>query len=188
MSDGLDEKSLLSDVEAALQKKFSRESANKTHRIPSSARDAASSDRINQLVLSDDMRPRMPYTKDKYLVKENPHLVQWERETRKFLRNLTPLHGHRVAAVMVYEWATGIRITEAMQLEEKGKPGQTSWRSDLRKINQVLRFYFDKPYMTYIMGRKVPNAYRVRPGYYIRRHRPMTLTLYAEYAEGTLYP
>jgi hypothetical protein len=42
--------------------------------------------------------------------------------------------------------------------------------------------------MTYIAGRKVPNAYRVKPGYYIRRHRPMTLTLWAEYMEGTLYP
>ena len=32
----------------------------------------------------------MPVTKDKYMVKENPHLVQWEREVRKFLRNLSP--------------------------------------------------------------------------------------------------
>jgi hypothetical protein len=63
-----------------------------------------------------------------------------------------------------------------------------SAQADLRKINKVLRFYFGKPYMTYIMGRKVPNAYRVKPGWYVRRHRPMTLTLYAEYAEGVLYP
>jgi hypothetical protein len=40
--------------------------------------------------------------------------------------------------------------------------------------------------MTYIAGRKVPKAYTVRPGYYIKRHRPMTLTLYAEFVEGTL--
>lgn len=123
----------------------------------------------------------MPFTKNKYLVKENPHLVAWERETRKFLRNLSPQHEHRVAAVMIYEWATGIRVAELM--EQGGTAGP-----DLRKINQVLRFYFGKPYSTYIMGRKVPNAYRVRPGYYIKRHRPMTLTLYAEYAEGTLNP
>ena len=123
----------------------------------------------------------MPFTKDKYLVKENPHLVQWERETRKFLRHLSPQHGHRVAAVMIYEWATGIQIAELMA---QGGSAQ----ADLRKINKVLRFYFGKPYMTYIMGRKVPNAYRVKPGWYVRRHRPMTLTLYAEYAEGVLYP
>lgn len=123
----------------------------------------------------------MPFTKDRYLVKENPQLVQWEREVRKFLRNLTPQHGHRVAAVMIYEWATGIRVADLMARGE-------SPSADLRKLNKILRFYFGKSYMTYIMGRKVPNAYKVRPGYYIRRHRPMTLTLYAEYSEGTLYP
>ena len=179
--------SLLSDVEQALKKQFNRDDANK-RRVPSTARAAASSERVDQLVLPDEMRARMPFTKDKYLVRENPQLVQWERETRKFLRNLSPQHGHRVAAVMIYEWATGIHIKDAMELEAKGEAGRASWRADLRKINQILKFYFGKPYMTYIMGRKVPNAYRVRPGYYIKRHRPMTLTLYAEYAEGTLNP
>lgn len=130
----------------------------------------------------------MPLTRDKYLVRENPQLVQWEREVRKFLRNLSPEHGHRVAAVMVYEWATGLMVADLMQLEKQGQPGKTSWRADLRKINQILRFYFDKPYMTYICGRKVPKAYRVRPGYYIKRHRPMTLTLWAEYQQKTLNP
>lgn len=180
--------SLLSEVEALLKKRFKKEEADLKHRVPSTARDAAPSERIDQLVLPDEMRAKMPFTKDKFLVRENPHLVQWEREVRKFLRKLSPEHGHRVSASMIYEWATGIRISEAIELEQKGQPGKASWRADLRKINQVLRFYFGKPYMTYIVGRKVPNAYRVKPGYYIRRHRPMTLTLYAEYAEGTLYP
>lgn len=123
----------------------------------------------------------MPLTKDKYIVRENPHLVEWERETRKFLRNLTPRHGHRVAAVMIYEWATGIRVAELQA--EGGSAGP-----HLRKLNQILKFYFGKPYMTYICGRKVPNAFRVPPGYYIRYHRPMTLTLWQEYNEKTLYP
>lgn len=123
----------------------------------------------------------MPFTKEKFLVKENPHLVQWEREVRKFLRQLTPQSGHRVSAVMVYEWATGIKIAELVA--EGGSANR-----DLRHINSALRFYFGKPYMTYIMGRKVMNAYKVRPGYYIKRHRPMTLTLYAEYCEKTLNP
>jgi hypothetical protein len=123
----------------------------------------------------------MPLTKDKYLIKENPHLVQWERETRKFLRNLSPRHGHRVAAVMIYEWATGIKVAELMA--EGG-----SAQADLRKINQILRHYFGKPYMTYIAGRKINNAYRVRVGYLIKRHRPLTLTLWTEYTEGTLNP
>lgn len=123
----------------------------------------------------------MPFTKDKYLVKENPELVQWEREVRKFLRNLTPAHEHRVAAVMIYEWATGQKLSELVA-------SGGSAAAHLRKLNQILAFYFGKPYMTYICGRKIPKAYRVRAGYFIRRHRPMTLTLYAEYCEGTLYP
>ena len=122
----------------------------------------------------------MPLTKDKYIVKENPHLVQWERETRKFLRKLSPEHGHRVSAAMVFEWATGIQVVDLM-----AKGGSTV---DLKRINKVLRFYFGKPYMTYICGRKVPNAFKVPPGWYVKRHRPMTLTLYAEYSEGTLNP
>ena len=179
--------SLLTDVEQALKKRFNKEEASK-HRVPSTARDAAPSARLDQLVLPDHMRARMPLTKDKYLVKENPHLVQWEREVRKFLRNLSPQHGHRVAAVMIFEWATGVRVKDLMEAGEKGAPGRPSWRSDLRKINTILQFYFGDPYMTYIAGRKVPQAYRVRPGYYIKRHRPLTLTLWAEYTEGTLNP
>ena len=135
---------------------------------------------MDQLTLPDNERGRMPFTKDKYLVRENAELVQWERETRKFLRRLSPEHGHRVSAAMVYEWATGIKVVDLM---EAG--GSTS---DLRKINKVLRYYFEKSYTTYICGKKVPNAYRVKPGYYITKHRPMTLTLYAEYCERTLYP
>lgn len=123
----------------------------------------------------------MPLTQDKYIVRENPDLVQWEREVRKFLRNLSPNHGHRISAVMIYEWATGINIAELV-----AQGGNAN--SELRKINKTLRFYFNKSYSTYIAGRKVPNAYRVRPGYYIKRHRPMTVTLYAEYLEGTLNP
>lgn len=123
----------------------------------------------------------MPFTKDQYLVRSNPQLVQWERETRKFLRNLSPAHGHRVAAVMIYEWATGIRVAELMAAGGTASP-------DLRKLNKILGFYFGKSYMTYIAGRKIPKAYRVREGYLITRHRPYTLELYAEYAEGTLKP
>lgn len=121
----------------------------------------------------------MPFTKEKYLVKENPNLVQWERETRKFLRKLSPQHQHRISAVMIYEWATGINVGELMA-------AGTTANKDLRIINKLLRYYFGKASMTYIAGRKVRNAYTVRSGYYIKRHRPMTLTLYAEYCEKTL--
>jgi hypothetical protein len=172
---------LLSEAEAAIKKRFSKEEASKANRVPSSARAAANSERLDQLILPDSERARMPYTKEKYLVRDNPHLVQWERETRKFLRQLSPRASHRVSAVMIYEWATGINIA---QLMEQG--GTAS--ADCRKINECLRYYFDKPTMTYIMGRKVPNCFKVREGWYVKRHRPMTLTLYAEYMAGTLNP
>lgn len=128
----------------------------------------------------------MPLTKEQYLVRENPQLVLWERETRKFLRWLSPQHEHRVAAVMVYEWATGIPIKEHMRLEREGASvrGETTWRADLRKINKVLEYYFGKPYMTWIAGRKIPKAYKVRKDYYIYRHRPMTLTLWVDWKQG----
>ena len=174
------EGNLLSEVETLLKQRFEKEGASRA-RVPSTALAPAPSERVDQLVLPDEMRAKMPLTKDKYLVKENPHLVQWEREVRKFLRRLSPNHGHRVAAVMIYEWATGIKVAELM--EQGG-----SARADLIKINKALEFYFGKPYMTYIMGRKVPRAYRVKPGWYVKRHRPMTLTLLAEYYEGTLNP
>ena len=180
---------LLTEVEAALKRRFDKEGSRA--RLPSDAKNTSTAPRLDELVLPDSERPKMPLTKDKYLVKENPHLVQWEREVRKFLRNLSPNHGHRVSAAMIYEWATGIRIVDIMEQETKrtaGTHSHNTWRGDVRKINQILRFYFGKPYMTWIAGRKVPKAYRVRPGYYIRTHRPMTLTLWAEYQEGTLYP
>ena len=166
----------LTEIEAILQERFNKE---KQSRVPSDASAPTVSNREG-LLLPEGQRGKMPFTKEKYLVKESPEIVLWEREVRKFLRHLSPLHGHRVSATMIYEWATGISVKELV-----AAGGKTT---DLKRINRILRFYFGKPYMTYICGRKVPNAYRVNPGYYIRRHRPMTLTLYAEYSEGTLYP
>lgn len=179
--------SFLSAAEVELKKRFRKEEAD-LRVLPSDAAPARESARIDQLVLPDDMRAKMPVTKDKFLVKENPHIVAWEREVRKFLRNLSPEHGHRVSAAMIYEWATGIRVVDVMNTPPDRQGPHDSWRSDLRKINKIMTYYFGKPYSTYICGKKVPKAYRVRPGYYIRRHRPMTLTLWAEYSEGVLYP
>lgn len=174
-----EEPNLLDEVNASLNDRAAQQA--RRAQIPSDALEPKQSLRIESLVLPDDQRSRMPLTKEMYLVKENPDLVRWERETRKFLRNLSPRHEHRVSAVMVYEWATGQSVAE---LQEAGG----SATSDLRKISESLRFYFGKPYMTYICGRKVPRAYKVKRGYYIKRHRPMTLTLYAEYCDGTLNP
>ena len=149
--------------------------------IPSDARDRPGTARFDQLILPDEQRGRMPFTKDKYIVRENPQLVQWERECRKFLRRLSLDHGHRISATMIYEWVTGIPV---VKLQEQGG----SANADLKQITRILKHYFGKPYTTYIMNKKVARAYRVRPGYRIKRHRPMTMELYAEYVEGTLNP
>jgi hypothetical protein len=132
----------------------------------------------------------MPFTKDDYLIREDPNLVAWERELRKFLRNLSPLHEHRITASLVYEWATNLNIKDLHAEEEEQRAagvdlrGKSTWRSDLRKLNKLLREYFGKPKMTHIMGQKVPRAYTVRKGYYIYRHRPKTLVLYSEWQGG----
>lgn len=170
---------LIQEVDELLRKRFA---SGETAFVPTDARIIPNEreTRAEQLMRPDSERSKMPLTQDKYQVHENPELVAWERETRKFLRQLSPSHGHRVSASMVFEWATGIPVKELM---EQG--GSTT---DLKRINQLLRFYYGKPYQTYICGRKVPQAYRVPPGSYIRRRRPMTLTLYLEYLEKTLYP
>src|SRR6188768_3984565 len=136
------------EIERFLQSRFNKEA---TPRVSGDSRAAPRGVRsaLDTLILGDEERAKLPETKDKYLVRENPHLVQWERETRKFLRKLNPAHGHRVSAAMVYEWATGINVAE---LYAAGG----SAAAHLRSINKVLGHYFGKPYMTYILGRKVP--------------------------------
>ena len=175
-----DETTHLTAAEEALKKRFQTEGPG-VGRLQSTARAAASSTRVDQLALPLEERGKMPFTADKYLVKENPELVQWERETRRFLRRLSPNHRHRVSAVMIWEWTTGLSMQELVA-------GGGSANADLRKLNKILRFYFGDSRSTYIMGRKVPKCYDVRQGYLIKRHRPLTLTLYAEYCAGTLNP
>lgn len=182
-----DDSNLLSEVEKVLRERFEK-GEKQVNRVPSTARKARET-RVDQLILPDEERPRMPFTKSAYTIKENPQRVQWERELRKFLRKLSPDHEHRIAAVHVYEWATGLSLAELTKAELEAKAaGQpkphTTWRGDLRKLNDLLAEYFGKPYMTWIMGRKVPRAYRVPKGWYVYRHRPKTLTLYAEWADG----
>jgi hypothetical protein len=173
------ENDLLSDVEKALREKFGTEGSYL--RVQSTAQDVAPSERVGQLVVPKGERGPMPFTKDKYIVREDPQLVAWERVTREFLRELGLATGHRISAVMIFEWATQLSVKD---LKDAGEPPN----SELRKLNKILRFYFGKSYTTYIMNKKVANCYRVREGYRIKRHRPMTMELLAEYYEGTLNP
>lgn len=148
-------------------------------RLPSTAKKAAPSKHVEQLVLPVAERPAMPLTKSKYIVKEPPALVAWERELRTFLRKLSPQHEHRVSAAMVYEWATGIKIADLVA-------GGGSANGPLRHLNRLLKEYFGQPYMTWIAGRKVPRAYKVPAGYLITRRRPKTMTLWVEWSEGSM--
>lgn len=178
---------MLSEVERALKARYGVDEVPPPAVVPSTAQRPTRATRVDQLVLPDEKRAKMPLTKEQYLVRENPQLVQWEREVRKFLRLLSPLHEHRVSAVMIYEWATGLQIAELMKLEKSGmkyERGVATWRADLRKLNKILKFYFGDSYMTWIAGRKVAKAYKVRKGYYIYRHRPMTLTLWVDWKQG----
>lgn len=173
----MSEKIFLTDIEKKLKERFD----GTTRGVPSTAHEPARSERVDTLVLPLEKRPKMPITKDKFLVKENPHMVAWERIVREFLRKLPLAHGHRVSAAMIYEWATGINIAE---LQDQGG----SANRELRYLNKILRHYFGKSYTTYIMGRKVANAYRVSKGFMIVRKRPLMLELVLEYTNGTLVP
>jgi len=182
----IDREAFLSEAEETLRKRFLEEGGQRPQ-PPMSV--AGRQSRVEMLVVPDEVRGKMPLTKSKYIVRENPHLIQWEREVRKFLRRLSPDHEHRISAVMIYEWATGIRITELMELEKASpKKNHTTWRADLRKLNKILAYYFGKPYSTWIAGKKVPKAYRVKQNFLITRKRPMSLTLWTEFTSGVLTP
>ena len=171
---------ILSEVEKLLKDRYGGEvrSTPFTSDVPEMR--PVQGDRTDALFRPEAERSKMPLTKDKYIVRENADLVAWEREARKFLRNLSPSSGHRVSASMIFEWVTGLPVRDLVEMG-----GSTA---DLKRINTILKYYFGKPKTAYICGRKVTNAYTVPPGYYIRRHRPRSMTLYAEYLEGTLYP
>lgn len=166
------------EVLEELKKKYDPEARQL---VASDAKPLAGSDRVDQLALPIEQRKKMPMTKDRYVVRENVNLVAWEREVRVFLRQLTLSNSHRISAVMVFEWVTGLSVSELVAKKEPPN-------ADLRHINKCLKFYFGKPYMTYIGGRKVPKAYRVPLNWMVKKHRPMTLSLYVEYTEGTLNP
>jgi hypothetical protein len=167
---------LLTEVEKKLKAKFER---SDVRGLPSNSTAVAPSPRVNSLLLNDEERSKMPITADKFVVRENPLKVAWEREVRKFGRQLNMETGHRISASMIYEWATGVSVKEYIELEGKSP-------IDLRVINIFLRHYFGASYTTYIAGHKVPNCYRVKPGHRMKRRVPLMMTLRAEFYAGTL--
>lgn len=182
----------LSDVEKELRARFD---PNNRVRFSSTAKQAPSSDYVKDLVLPESERGRLPLTRDKFIASENPALVEWERQTRKFLKRLNNDFGHRVTAAMVYEWATGISIRD-LQIAEgidpdapgRGPSPYGSASMHLRHINKILTDYFGKSYKTMIAGRTVGKAYKVRQYFQVVYKKPMCLTLWPEWDEGTLNP
>lgn len=180
-----------SELEQMLQAQFD---PNNTLRFASNAEPLAEAHVVKNLLLDDNSRGRLPLTRDSFVVNEDPARVEWERQVRKFLARLNGDFGHRITAVMIYEWATGIRVADLAASDEAQSSDSRNVRmygsalAHLRKINWVLKEYFGTPYKTTIMGRSVGKAYIVRPAFHVRRKKPANLTLWPEYDEGTLNP
>lgn len=178
-----------SELERELQARFNPE---KSVRFTGEAKSSAGGEYVKDLVLPDEARGRMPITRDDYVIAENPALVEWERQVRKFLLRIpTGARGHRVTAKMVYTWATGIDVEELAALEgvgdeTRGGAQAGSANSHLRHISAVLRYYFGKPYKTTIAGRAVGRAYTVRRYFRLRDKPPMCITLRVEWDANTL--
>ena len=168
-------KASMSELEKELQSKFSKKKVYTT----SDAKSNTGETRLDKIALPDAERGGLPITKEKYVIRENVNLVAWEREVRKFLRKLPLWSPHRISASMVWEWVTGINVAD---LYNNG--GNAN--ADMRHIHKILRFYFGTPSNTYIAGKKVERAYKVPKNWGVKYHRPLTLTLWVEWKEGTL--
>lgn len=179
----------LSDVERALQAKYD---PNVNKPFQSTAVDPKSSEYVKALALPRDKRGQMPLTQEKFVISEDPVRVEWERELRIFLDALVSRNGHRISAPMVFEWVTGISIKELAEIEGvanadgRGGGRNGSANSHLRHLNYLMKAYFGNSYKTTIAGRSVGKAYTVPPGFRVKRQRPVCLTLWPEYENGTL--
>lgn len=182
-------KSEMSDLEREIQERFN---PNYSRKFSSTAREASESKYVQDLVLPENSRGRLPLTREDFVVEENPARVEWERQVRKFLARLNPEFGHRITGPMIYEWATGISIKELQEAEgaterdPRGGGQLGSANAHLRHINAILRDYFGTPKKTSIMGRSIGRAYTVRPWFRVKNKKPMCLTLWPEWQERTL--
>jgi len=180
----------LAELEAALSKEF-----DPANLFPSTAKEAKSAEEVTQLILPKSARGRMPLTRTDFVLEDNPALVEWERQTRLFIRSLRPgtrYRGHKVNAPMIFEWATGQKIKDIVEAEGvdtdnwRGGAANGSANMHLRHINKVLLEYFGKPRKTTILGRPVGRAYDIPKGFRVDRRKPLCLTLWPEYDAGVL--
>ena len=193
----IDPREPVSELERELQSRFDH---TNLQRFSSTAKAVATTEYVNDLVLPEEARGLMPYTKEELVISENPLRVAWEREVRKFLKRLSSHTSHRITAPMIYEWATGIKIADLEEADRQqrliteNEPASTratnmgNLNVHLRHINWVLKEYYGKPYKTKIMGREVGRAYVVRQEFRVKLKRPANMTLWPEWYEGTLNP
>ena len=194
----VDPRSPVSDLERTLQAQFDK--AN-LERFSSTAGKGAESTYVQNLVVPEDERGPMPFTKEELMVNENPMRIEWERQVRKFVKRLPQHTSHRITAVMIYEWATNIKVKDleaadqAARVSATKKGGVRNVRTNmgnlnvhLRHINWVLQQYFGKPYKTKIAGREVGRAYTVRAEFRVEKKKPACIALLPEWQEGTLAP
>ena len=163
-------------------------------RFTSNTSKAAKAEDVEVLMLPEEQRGRVPFTRADFVIKEDPRRVEWEREVRKFLARLNSDFSHKVTSPMIYEWATGVSLAElaaAEGVDPEVWRGGARWGSanvHLRHITWVLKEYISTPYKTTIMGRHVGRAYTVRPAFKVGKKKPANLTLLADWQEGTLVP
>lgn len=141
------------------------------------------SERLQDLIIPESKR-KMPVERDKILVSEDADLVEWERVLRQFLYKLSSTRENRIAAPLIWEWATGLSIKAIANDPEQNKV----YAGDLRKLNRLLRAYFGEPYSTFINNRKFNRAYKVKKNFLVYRKAPHTLSLYLEWRDGALKP
>lgn len=180
----------ISDIERELQ---NRHNPNLPGQFTSTTEALQRPDYIQELAVPLEVRGRLPLTQERYVIQENPALVEWERYTRQFLRKLnTRNFSHRVTAPMIFEWVTNISIADLAKAEGVDKNdarggGQLgSANTHLRHINKILREYFGKPYKTTIANRPVGRAYKVYQYFQVQHKKPVCLTLWPEWDAGTL--
>lgn len=136
------------------------------------------SEGMAERVLPESQRD-MPLLRDKILISEDEDLIAWERLTRAFLFKLATGRPHRISAVIVWEWATGMSVKEEWE-----KKNSVVYSSDLRYINRVLTAYFGESRPSFIAGRKFNKVYDINKYFYLDRKSPFTMTLYLEWKSG----
>lgn len=118
-------------------------------------------------------------TREEVLIKEDEDLLEWELVLRAYLYKLPKGRKHRVAAGLIWEWATGLSITE-----EYERGNSRAYLRDTKILNRLLAKYFGKSRITWINGRKFSKVYDVGKSFVLDRKAPVTLTHYLMWKQG----